>query len=261
MSQGVNITDHEGVRRIAIDRPDSKNGLTIETNAALIQAIKEATEAGEIRVIVLSGTQGSFCSGLDLRDAMQRRMPADQIRDNIRGSFHALVRALHAAPMPTIAAVDGAAVGFGCDLALACDLRLLSERARFSEVFSRRGLMPDGGSTYALPRLIGVGRALELMYTGDVVDAETAVRFGMANHVYPTDEFEDRVRDMAGRLAKGPPMAYRLIKQAVYAGLDSTLDQALEREIEGQFQCLQSRDFGEGVASFFAKREPRFIGK
>lgn len=262
MSQGINIADRGAVRWIEIDRPESKNGLTPDVNGAIIDAVQGATAAADIRVLVLTGAGGSFCSGLDLKDAMRRGMQAPEaVRDNGRTYFHGLIRALHAVELPTIAAVDGPAVGFGCDLALACDIRLLSERARFGEIFVHRGLMPDGGSTFMLPRLIGLGRALELMYTGDIVDAATAVRIGLANHLYPTDEFTARVTELAERLAKGPPMAYRLIKQAVHASLDGSLDQALERELDGQLQCLQSRDFAEGMASFFAKREPNFTGK
>lgn len=259
MSQELHITDRDGVREIALDRPDSKNGLTIEVNATIIEAIRSAGESADIRVLVVTGSGGNFCSGLDLKDAM-RRGP-EEIQENGRTYFQGMIRALCAAPMPTIAAVDGAAVGFGCDLALACDIRLISERARFGEIFVRRGLIPDGGGTFLLPRIIGLGRAMELMYTGDLVDADTALRIGMANHLYNSDEFSGQVWDFAARLAKGPPLAHRLIKQAVAQALSSTLEQALDTELDGQLQCLQSRDFAEGISAFFAKREPKFQGK
>jgi 2-(1,2-epoxy-1,2-dihydrophenyl)acetyl-CoA isomerase len=269
MNQDIRITDREGVRWIAIERPDTKNALTSAVLEALIAAIEGARGAagseGEghaIRVIVLSGSQGNFCSGLDLKAAMRRGPLSPQtVREEITIYYHGVIRALRGAGMPTIAAVDGAAAGFGCDLALACDLRLLSERGRFGEVFVRRGLMPDGGGTWILPRLVGLARAFELLYTGDIIDAGAAVRMGLANHVFPTPEFEEQVWNMAIRLAKGPPGVYRLIKESVYAGLGGDLDQALEREREGQIQCLQSRDFAEGVSAFLAKREPRFTGK
>jgi enoyl-CoA hydratase/carnithine racemase len=274
MNQDIEITDREGVRWIAIARPDTRNALTSAVLEEIIAAVDGTRHAGggadaggdaggqAIRVIVLSGSQGNFCSGLDLKAAIRRGpLPPEAVREEITTYYHGVIRALRGADVPTIAAVDGAAAGFGCDLALACDLRLLSERGRFGEVFVRRGLMPDGGGTWILPRLIGVARTLELLYTGDIIDAEAAVRMGLANHVFPTPEFEEQVWNLALRLARGPSLAYRLIKQSVYAGLEGDLDQALEREREGQIQCLHSRDFAEGVTAFLTKREPRFTGK
>jgi 2-(1,2-epoxy-1,2-dihydrophenyl)acetyl-CoA isomerase len=149
----------------------------------------------------------------------------------------------------------------GCDLALACDLRLLSDRARFGEVFVRRGLMPDGGGTFTLPRLVGLGRALELMYSGEIIEAEEAARIGLGNRIFPAEEFEASVWEFARRLASGPPIAFRHIKSSVYASLAGDLDAALEREVAGQMECISSNDFFEGVAAFLGKREPEFTGK
>jgi 2-(1,2-epoxy-1,2-dihydrophenyl)acetyl-CoA isomerase len=254
----VRVTDQDGVRWIELDRPESRNGLTIDVNRALIAAVEAAADA---RVIVLHGAGGSFCSGLDLKEAMRRGpQPPAQLEADLRTYFHGLILALHRAPQPTIAAVDGPAAGFGCDLALACDVRVLSERARFGEIFVRRGLIPDGGATWTLPRLIGAGRAFELLYTGDQVDAETAARIGLGTRVWPASEVVARTWDFARTLAKGPPRALRLIKQAVYAGLDGSLDEALDREATGQLQCLQSRDFVEGMQAFLTKRDPTFTG-
>jgi enoyl-CoA hydratase/carnithine racemase len=257
----VNVTDREGVRWIEIDRPSSKNGLTVDINGALIEAFDGVAASDDVRAVVLGGAGDSFCSGLDLKEAMRRGPSSpDETEQRMRTYFHGLIRSIRAVDVPTVAAVDGVAAGFGCDLALACDLRLLSDRARFGEIFVKRGLMPDGGGTFVLPRLVGLGRALELMFTGEVIGADEAYRIGLGNKVYPTDEFTERVSEFAGRLAKGPPMAYRLMKRAVYDSLAGDLEAALQRELEGQLQCLQSRDFGEGVAAFFAKRDPKFSG-
>lgn len=256
----VTIKDEDGVRWIELDRPESKNGLTVEVNQRLIAAVRGAE--GAARVVVVTGAGGSFCSGLDLKEAMRAgpRPPAE-LEANLREHFHGLVRAIREVPMPTIAVVDGAAAGFGCDLALACDVRLLSDRARFGEIFVRRGLMPDGGGTWTLPRLVGLGRAFELLYTGDLIDAETALRIGLGNRVIPHGEIVEQGWAFARRLAKGPPLVHRLVKQAVYASQDGGLDDALDREARGQLQCLQSRDFVEGVTAFLGKREPRFTGE
>jgi 2-(1,2-epoxy-1,2-dihydrophenyl)acetyl-CoA isomerase len=258
--QDVTITDDEGVRWIELHRPESRNGLTVDVNRRLIEAVRGA-EAASARVVVLTGGGGSFCSGLDLKEAMRMgpRPPADLERD-LREHFHGLIKAVREVPVPTIAVVDGAAAGFGCDLALACDLRLLSDRARFGEIFVRRGLMPDGGGTWALPRIVGLGRALELLYTGEIVDADTALRIGLGNRVWPHGEVADQAWTFAKALAKGPPLVLRLVKEAAYASLSTGLDDALDREARGQLQCLQSRDFVEGVAAFLGKREPRFSG-
>lgn len=262
MSDELKVLDRDGVRWIEIDRPSSRNGLSIDVNAEMIAALEATAAQPEIRVVVITGAGGNFSSGLDLKDAMLRGpQPPEKNQENMRRYFHGLIRAVRALVVPTIAAVDGHAVGFGCDLALACDLRLVSDRARFGEVFVRRGLMPDGGGTYSLPRLVGLGRALELMYTGEIIDAQEAVRIGLANRIIPAAEFETAVWELARRLAKGPPIAFRHIKAAVYASLDSDLEAALEREVVGQMECLGSNDFFEGVAAFLGKRDPSFSGR
>jgi enoyl-CoA hydratase/carnithine racemase len=178
----------------------------------------------------------------------------------MRKYFHGLIRAVRRVEKPVVALVDGPAVGFGCDLALACDLRIVSERASFAEVFVRRGLMPDGGGTWSLQRIVGLGRALELMLTGDVVDAVRAERIGLANRIVPSAELAAHVAKLAAQLAEGPPLAIAAIKHAAYAGADGTLDEALEREATGQMRLLASADFAEGVAAFVGKRPPRFRG-
>ncbi len=261
MSNDVVVTDEAGVRTIAINRPERKNALTIEVNAEIIAALTSVTEAAGIRVVVLTGNGGSFCSGLDLKDAMQRGAVAGpEMEERGRKYFHGMIRAVRAAPMPVIAAVDGVAAGYGCDLALACDLRLLTERARFGEIFVHRGLMPDGGGTFTLPRLCGLGRALELLFTGEVIGADEAMRIGIGNRLFSSSEFSGAVQAFSQRLAKGPPLVFRAIKEAVYAGLHGTFDEALERELKGQLALLKTADFAEGVASFLQKREPTFRG-
>jgi enoyl-CoA hydratase/carnithine racemase len=252
--------DRDGVRTITLDRPGSRNGLTTELCDRLAAGIRDAP--AEIRAIVLTGAGGAFCSGLDLKDAMARglREPAELER-GLRGSFHGVIRALVESDRPTIARVDGAAAGFGCDLALACDLRVVSDRAVFGEIFVKRGLMPDGGGTWHLPRIVGLGRALELMLTGELIRAEEALRIGLANRVVPHAELAATTHALAAAIAAGPPLVHRAVKRAVYAGLDGDLTAALDREATGQLALLGSRDFGEGVAAFLQKRPPRFEGK
>lgn len=256
----LRLDDRDGVRTITIDRPQSRNGLTGDVCERIAAAVRGVP--GEVRAIVLTGANGAFCSGLDLKDAMQRGIgPSPEIERGLREHFHGTIRALVDSDRPTIALVDGAAAGFGCDLALACDLRIASDRGVFGEIFVKRGLMPDGGGTWHLPRIVGLGRALELLLTGELVAAGEALRIGLANRVFPHGEALARTHELASAIAKGPPLVHRAVKRAVYAGLDGDLAAALDREATGQLALLASRDFGEGVTAFLQKREPRFEGR
>jgi len=245
----LQLDDRDAVRTITIDRPQSRNGLTTELCDRIAGALRELPAT--VRVIVLTGAHGAFCSGLDLKDAMQRGLASPaELERGLRESFHGVIRALVESDRPTIALVDGAAAGFGCDLALACDLRVVSDRGLFGEIFVKRGLMPDGGGTWHLPRIVGLGRALEMMLTGELVHADEALRIGLANRVVPHGEIQARTHELARAIAAGPPLVHRAVKRAVYAGLDGDLTAALDREATGQIQLLGSRDFGEGVAAF-----------
>src|SRR5262249_41049764 len=256
----VRVRDQERVRWIVLERPESKNGLTFETNQRIIAAVREAAERRDLRVVVLFGAGGTFCSGADLKSALQEGRPTD-LEARVRDYFHGMIRALQACPKPIVALVDGAAVGYGCDLALACDVRLGTERTRMGEVFVRRGLMPDGGGTWFLPRVIGLGKALELMLTGDLVGADEALRLGLLNRIVPSATCERECQAFADRLAAGPPLVHARVKAAVYAATATSLDAALDTELRGQLELLRSKDFLEGLQAFFQKREPEFKGE
>jgi 2-(1,2-epoxy-1,2-dihydrophenyl)acetyl-CoA isomerase len=256
----VSTRDAGAVRWVVLSRPQSKNGLTVEVNQALIAAIETAAADPAVRVIALYGAGGAFCSGLDLKAAIQGGAVQDP-EERLRKWFHGLIRAVRKSAKPVVAVVDGVAVGYGCDLALACDLRFCSDRARFGEIFVKRGLMPDGGSTFHLARMIGLGRAMELMLTGDVIDAAEAHRLGIANRVVPAAELEAAAADYLGRLAAGPPLVHEAVKAYVYGALTSDLDAALENEVQGQMKLLRSLDFVEGLTAFLEKRDPKFSGR
>lgn len=260
MADDLLITTEAAVRTLTLNRPESRNGLTLELNRRLVEAFEEAAADRALRCLILTGASGHFCSGVDLKSGGGPDL-FEKVEERMRSHFHSIIRALRALPFPSIAQIDGACVGFGCDLALACDLRVAADRAKIGEIFVRRGLMPDGGGTFHLPRLVGLARALELMYTGETVDGTEAARIGLVNHAIPAAELEAETGRLAARIAAGAPIALRNIKRCVYAALDGDLEQALEGEVTGQAQCIRSRDFLEGVSAFFQKREPRFSGE
>jgi enoyl-CoA hydratase/carnithine racemase len=260
MSEVLLVEVEAGVARLTMNRPESKNAL----DRTLVQALGERLEAiaadAEVRVVVLGGAGGSFCSGADLKLGMADPTVLERIDATI-DDYHRIVRAVAGMPKPVLAMVDGPAVGFGCDLALACDLRILSDRAYLQEKFVRIGLMPDGGGTLWLTRLVGVGRALEILFTGDAIAAPRALELGLANQVVPAAALAETTTALARRLAAGAPMALAAIKHAVRAALSDGLDAALARERAGQVRCIRSQDFLEGVTAWMQKRDPVFQGR
>ncbi|MDB4965261.1 MAG: Enoyl-CoA hydratase [Myxococcales bacterium] len=258
----VELTNEAGVRWIALNRPESKNGLTDAVNQQLIDALESSASDKTVRSVVLTGKGGNFCSGLDLKAMAAGGMGGfENVEEHMRKYFHGLIRAVRNIEKPVVALVDGAAVGYGADLAFACDIRIGTERTRIGEVFVKRGLMPDGGGTWTLPRLIGLGKALELMFTGEVINADAALSLGLVNRIVPSAEAEQQTWEFAKRLAAGPPLVHSWIKRAVYAAQATDLDAALENEVRGQMQLLRSKDFLEGIAAFFQKRDPKFSGE
>jgi 2-(1,2-epoxy-1,2-dihydrophenyl)acetyl-CoA isomerase len=263
MSEDVLLIDRDGpVTVLTLNRPRQRNALDRALIVALGAGIQAAAEDPGARAVVLTGAGGAFCAGADLKAALSGEggSPFEQL-DATLDAYHAIIRGIIGAPKPVVAAVDGGAVGFGCDLALACDLRVLSTEAYLQEKFVKIGLMPDGGGTFWLPRLVGLGRAMEMMLLGEPVPAEEARSFGLANRVVPAPLLRAEAMKLAHQLAKGPPLAYAEIKKAVRAGLGGTIDETLPLEKKGQIRCLTSNDCMEGVAAWMQKREPSFQGK
>jgi enoyl-CoA hydratase/carnithine racemase len=255
------IEEHDDkVRVLRLNRPQTMNALDSELVHALGAALGRARDDAAVRTILLTGEGGSFCSGADLKEALAT-LGQGQPLDARVGPFQEIVRIIATTPKPVVAAVDGAAVGFGADLALACDLRVLSERAYLQEKFVGIGLMPDGGATFHLPRLVGVGRALELLLLGEKIEAPRALELGLANRVVPVERLHDEALALCRRLAEGPPLALSRIKMATRDALSSTLDEALSREAVGQGELLRSADLAEGVAAWAARRKPAFKGE
>lgn len=249
------------VKWIRFNRPEVRNAITPES-ADLVRAEVESAVDEGARVIVLTGSGGAFCSGADLKALAPAMSGFKGVREILRDHYHKLVLAMTGSPLPVIAAVDGAAAGIGCDIALAADIRLASEKAFFAEIFVNISLIPDGGGTFTLPRLVGSGRALEMVMTGQRVAAEDAVQWGLVNHVYPVEQFADKVQEFADRLAEKAPLSLARSKQAIRAVLgNGTLEDALSREADLQEELIATHDFREGVMAFLEKRPPRFEAK
>jgi len=249
--------------RITLNRPGALNAFGVEMSRDLCKAIEGAGRDPEVRAIVLTGAGRAFCAGGDI-GFMQEVMARGGRFEDFRALVDAgrdLAIALQAIDKPVIAAVNGVAAGGGMSLALMCDVRWASESARFAQSFVRIGLHPDWGALHALPRLIGSSRALELMWTGDLIDAAEALRLGIVSRVLAGDALVPEALGLAERLSRAPQAAIAEIKRSVRGALGYTLEEALSREIEAQERCWNTSDAREGFAAFLAKREPRFQGR
>ncbi|MGV9312877.1 enoyl-CoA hydratase/isomerase family protein [Streptomyces sp. NPDC003691] len=259
---GVLHTSENGVLWLVLNRPDVLNALTAEQRELLITLLSGASADPAVRAVVLTATGKGFCAGADLRSgpAAGERTAGDVAR-LIRRGAQRLISAVLDCEKPVIAAVNGTAAGLGAQLAFACDLVIASAEARFIEVFARRGLVPDGGGAYLLPRLIGPRRAKELMFFGDALPASEAERWGLVNRVVPAADLEKTARAWADRLAGGPTRALSLTKELVNASLDTDRATAFAAEAAAVEIAMTTHDAREGVASFRERRSPRYEGR
>ncbi len=251
------VTFDGGVKRIIINRPERRNSVDRETVRLLLAAFRQSADDGT-RVVILTGAGESFCAGADLAATSAGDIANFDITKSVRENVNPTILAMRALPAPVIARVHGHAVGVGCNYALACDMIVASEQASFGQVFVRIGLMPDGGSTFFLPRLVGYHRAFELMATGDIVGAREALRLGIVNRVVPFAELDATVDSLAARLAQAPRVAIERIKAGLNHGVQSDLASALDFEAVNQDACFHSPDFIEGVNAFMQKRKAIF---
>jgi enoyl-CoA hydratase/carnithine racemase len=253
----------DGVARLAFERPERLNALTFEVYADLRDLLGELPERDDVRVLVITGRGRAFCSGGDVHAIIGTLLELDgKARLEFTRMTGAVVQRMRECPVPIVAAVNGLAAGAGAVIALAADLRLVARSASFAFLFTKVGLAgADMGSAYLLPRLVGFGRATELLLLGDTVDAETALRYGLATRVVDDDRLEDEVATLAAQLASGPGLAYASTKTLLTRELDLDLGSAIELEAQTQAALLGSRDHREFHASFVEKREPRFEGR
>jgi len=250
-----------GVMTLRLNRPEKLNALNVERGRALVQGVLRGAADPTVRAIVITGAGRGFCAGGDLevlRDLRLRR--ADKELEGLLVAGKELCLAVATMPKPVIAAVNGPAAGGGMNIALAADIRIASDEARFCEAFAQVGLYPDFGGTYFLPRIVGRARADELFYTADMLSAEDALRIGIVSRVYPAAQFEEETRKLAERMANGAHVPFRDVKHAVLGDSPRALQAALDEEIRLQIHCFESEDCLEALNAFFEKRKPNFRG-
>jgi 2-(1,2-epoxy-1,2-dihydrophenyl)acetyl-CoA isomerase len=248
------------ITTVTLNRPEARNAIDMTMRQELATALDEIEGDAAARVLILTGAGGHFCAGGDVKSMRAHRSTAAEGRARVELLNHTVLRLVDL-PRPTIAMVDGVAVGAGTNLALCCDLVIASDRARFGELFNKIGLVPDGGGTWLLPRLVGMARAKELIYTGDVFDATEAERLGLVNRVVPAAELQRETRALAEKIVAGPPAAQRLAKHMLNRAATTDLASALDLEAYSQGLSITSDDHQEGLAAFFEKRAPRFTGQ
>jgi 2-(1,2-epoxy-1,2-dihydrophenyl)acetyl-CoA isomerase len=256
------ISEFDGsIHRLTLNRPARRNALTPELARALALEIEQIEETGEARVILLSGAGGHFCAGLDLRWLESLgTMPSVADLQHGLSDFQSAVIAIVRSPIPVLAVVQGTAAGFGFDLALACDMRLAASSATFTSAFARMGLVPDGGSTFTLPRLVGVGRALRLLMTDQTIDAQAALSIGLVEELFNDVELENGVGRVTGALVTAAPSSVKAIKRLSRAQELGALEQALSSEGAVQLQALQSAEFRARLEAFAARAMAKRAG-
>ena len=261
MSEHILVSEAEGITTITLNRPEKLNAFVGHMRRDLAEALEHAGSDRDARVVVITGAGRAFCAGGDIAfmaELMERR-DADEFA-RLLGAGRRVISAIRMMTKPVIAAVNGPAAGAGFNLALACDLRIASTNATFSQSFVKIGLHPDWGGTYFLPRLVTPNKACELFFLGDSIDAAEAARLNLVNKVVAPEELETATLQLAQRLCAAPPIALASAKQAVYMSSGADLDQMMRYETEAQLRCFESEDCNEGLRAFFEKRDPRFTG-
>ncbi len=257
----------DGVATLTLNRPQARNAITTAMFLEMERILLEIEADDGVRVLVLTGAGKGFSAGADLKPVPKEErtrtlasaFPGDAGGDILERGNRCVLR-LRKMPKPVIASINGDAVGIGCSLALASDLRIASQAARLGVVFSRIGLGPDGGASRFLREAVGTAKALELLFLGELIDATEALRLGLVNRVVGPDELADATQALAERLAHGPTIAYGLAKAAVYEGASLSLEHLLDLEARNQKIAGRSKDAREGVQAFLERREPEFFG-
>lgn len=252
---------HDHIALIILDRPRARNAFSPEMISLWNRYLQQARDDEAVRVVVVTGRGDTFCSGGDIRDMAEGKLQSWDMKRFVWEGVHRIAFTLEDLDKPVIAAVNGAAMGAGMDMALMCDLRVCSDRARFAESYINLGVVPGDGGAYYLPRLVGSARALELLLTGEVLNAQQALELGIVNRVAPHDRLLEETFTLAQKIAAKPPLAVRMTKRAMYQGLTSSLRAHLDA-ISSQLALLtETEDHMEAARAFLERREPRFRGR
>jgi 2-(1,2-epoxy-1,2-dihydrophenyl)acetyl-CoA isomerase len=259
----VSVASDSGLTVITLDRPDVLNAFDDELGREALKALRHASEDEETRCIVITGAGRAFSSGEDL-GALADGYEDGEVPDLgaiLLDRYNPLIKAIRAAPKPVVAALNGVAAGAGASIALACDLRIASDRAKLVFSFTQVGLVPDSGALWFLSRMVGAARAMEFAMAGSSIDARQALDIGLISRVVAADEFEEGWRAFALELAAGPTVALGLTKRLVHSSAGRSLEEQLSLETDAQMQAGKTQDHLEGVRAFLAKRSPRFEGR
>ncbi|MBW1679692.1 MAG: enoyl-CoA hydratase/isomerase family protein [Deltaproteobacteria bacterium] len=249
----------DGIGTITLNRPKSMNAISNKVVSELDQVISKIAKDEEISVVIITGSEKVFAAGADIKEISGIKTPIEAHRFEV--SIHALFNKIESIEKPVIAAVNGLALGGGCELTLVCDIRIAAENAVFGQPEIKIGVIPGAGGTQRLPRLIGVGRAKVLLYTGDSIDAREAYRIGLANKVVPVESLMDEAKKMAFKLKSQPPYALKITKMAVNEGINMDLQSALNYEARCFEIIFSTEDRKEGLRAFLEKTKPIFKGK
>ncbi len=260
-SDTVLVARDAGLMQITLNRPDKLNSFTPEMHLALRGALQQAAQDDTLRAVLLTGAGRGFCAGQDLGGRDPRKGDRADLGETIGSYYNPLIRQLRDLPKPVVCAVNGVAAGAGANIALACDIVLAGQSARFIQAFSKLGLVPDAGGSWSLPRLVGEARAKGMALTAEPIDATTAAAWGLIWKAVPDEALMAEATALARRLAEGPTLGLGLTKQAIQAAATHDMDAQLDLEQRLQRQAGFSDDYAEGVAAFLDKRTPAFRGR
>lgn len=257
----ISTTIENHIGTLTLNRPDKMNALNDQMAMELIDAVNHFIHDIETRVIIVTGAGRAFSAGADLQETFLKPAQEKKFSRVMQGWPEEICSLFKRTNKPIIASINGAAVGFGCAVCLSCDIRIAAQSARMGLGFVRIGLVPGDGATYFLPRLVGLGKACELVFTSRIIDAEEAEKIGMVNKVVPDDQLKSATVEMAKMLVEAPPIALQWSKQALYQSMEGSFSSQLRFETAGQAACFASEDFVEGIKSFLEKRKPVYKGK
>ncbi|MGD0483654.1 MAG: enoyl-CoA hydratase-related protein [Gemmatimonadales bacterium] len=260
--RNIQVGTELGVGTLTLNRPEKQNALTAEMVEEAVAALRGLIAAPDVRAILITGAGHYFCAGADLDELKRILDEGDEtLERRLVDGARALGTEIRAAPQPVLAAVNGVAAGWGASLALACDLRIAGDNAKIGQVLTKLGLSSDWGSTFYLTRLVGPAKAMELFISGDLIDAEEALRIGLVNKVVESHHLADVARSWSRHIAAAAPLAVHALKHLVYMSDYVSLDEMIDLELDAQLACLKSADVREGLDAFFGKRVPHFVGR